>query len=914
MIERIPEILEILFLNLPPELIWKRIYNATLIKDSRWFDDVSPKAQEDTFLIFSTGKLPNLNGDARHLLFQNMKQQMSEAARKYDTDSMPFILLSQIGADLLTTRGDEPFCRCDKALEWRKLYHYLGQDTITCAFLAEQDRQRHAERRDFSWPAVLRTDQERLNFLLRKGLAENHYHVNGSTQSLAITWCYAMNHPLRAKHLLQSDRFSYSLHDHQTDSGSDRILSRSDRLILAALLRSVLFQRFHSRYKKYSCLEQLRKYFMHLDPLIPLENDITVLSNVHGFYPKIHGSRFCLDYALHRELDAVNFDAPYRLLAGERALLYECFSAYFNGLLPTYESYLLYVYLMLKAQFRLEMIQSNHVYGFDNFHRYNQRKNFLWEDTPYKWEAIRMSIYAPTHLEAVQSLEARFCPASSIQENIRNVLFFDQAEFEARHQTWRYHNSPFALFEQHPDVFLNLPYFYVLHFPKHADVKPEPDTLLLRCRHSDYRAQLKIWTEAIAATLQISPYFCNRIRGIDACSNEITCRPEVFGTSFRYLRQITGSSSGWNSIILPLPEWFLSATYHAGEDFYDIADGLRAIDEAISFLELRRGDRLGHALAMGIDPQAHYEGINYRVPLPKQVCLDNFVWLIYRSRELGIAIDPASLERLRQAAILYFREIYCKGRDDNPYLLQALASSLQEYYFSIKLRGDLPELYKTSAYVGISPLNQCYETYAECGGDPDLSSYRSSPCVTYLCYLYQYCEDVKQRGTEMVTIPVDHAYCTLIMNMQHAIQKRILEKDITIETNPTSNVSIGSFHQYKDHPIFRWNRHGLEYGAENELCPQLPVCVNSDDLGVFDTSLEFEFALLYDALSKMTNENGNRLYQKHQILDYLENLRQSGFQAIFPPHTRIYNRNFSWEQAESANPEHENLSRPDFPW
>ena len=66
----------------------------------------------------------------------------------------------------------------------------------------------------------------------------------------------------------------------------------------------------------------------------------------------------------------------------------------------------------------------------------------------------------------------------------------------------------------------------------------------------------------------------------------------------------------------------LQLTYHAGEDFLDIIDGLRAIDEAIIFCGLERGCRIGHALALGINPQDYYEYKNQKIILTKQVLLD----------------------------------------------------------------------------------------------------------------------------------------------------------------------------------------------------------------------------------------------------------------------------------------------------
>lgn len=47
-------------------------------------------------------------------------------------------------------------------------------------------------------------------------------------------------------------------------------------------------------------------------------------------------------------------------------------------------------------------------------------------------------------------------------------------------------------------------------------------------------------------------------------------------------------------------------TYHVGEDFLEISDGLRAIDEAILFCDMKRGSRLGHATVLGIDLDRYY--------------------------------------------------------------------------------------------------------------------------------------------------------------------------------------------------------------------------------------------------------------------------------------------------------------------
>ena len=75
-----------------------------------------------------------------------------------------------------------------------------------------------------------------------------------------------------------------------------------------------------------------------------------------------------------------------------------------------------------------------------------------------------------------------------------------------------------------------------------------------------------------------------------------------------------------------------------GEDFLDIADGLRATDEAVQFLCMEKGDRIGHGLVLGVDPDEYYQNKRYSIYLRRQDYLDNLVWILYRSLELGIVV------------------------------------------------------------------------------------------------------------------------------------------------------------------------------------------------------------------------------------------------------------------------------------
>lgn len=117
-------------------------------------------------------------------------------------------------------------------------------------------------------------------------------------------------------------------------------------------------------------------------------------------------------------------------------------------------------------------------------------------------------------------------------------------------------------------------------------------------------------------------YLRYRIRAIDAATFEIGCRPETFATEFRYLRSdppwSLDNTKPW--FIEKGPTGCMQVTYHAGEDFLDLADGMRAIDEAICYLNLQRGDRIGHALALGVAPELHYKFKENQIWLPGKTC------------------------------------------------------------------------------------------------------------------------------------------------------------------------------------------------------------------------------------------------------------------------------------------------------
>ena len=66
----------------------------------------------------------------------------------------------------------------------------------------------------------------------------------------------------------------------------------------------------------------------------------------------------------------------------------------------------------------------------------------------------------------------------------------------------------------------------------------------------------------------------------------------------------------------------LRLSVHAGEDFNHIVTGIRKVHETVKFYGMRDKDRLGHALAIGLNPKEWCE-LNGDIFVTKQEHLDN---------------------------------------------------------------------------------------------------------------------------------------------------------------------------------------------------------------------------------------------------------------------------------------------------
>ena len=844
------------------------------------------------FTRIAKGHLNGYNTNQLEAMYDKIKTDARVQHRETDSpESLTrikelgvFDLTESCAEKMLQETDDGIVCDFNWVLFWRDLSHRMTEDLFVTAYVAGRDFKFCRDRNDFSWPSVILTNNVRLKNLLRKGLADNHFHLKASSPVFDWQWIHVMNYAFSAEKERFRERFDAiekSYLSNKTDYiYQEKRLSLFTLVYIAASIRLFIYKKLKGSAEKTDFAELLS---VLKAPEFPEYADM-FHDRKSGFY--LDAIRFLSGYG-PGELDYAMPQGPYDLLSGERWLMYSVFRQYFEqGNAAAGESIydLFYLYLIIKIRVRDEFIQVNDRYGFDNFSKYDRRKGDMLPDDAY---CTRLKYYYAVSntlkSKSILSLEARIVPEQQVEKLANQISEIDSVILNDRPP------FPSTIFEELEEEYKHKEdmnerdetAFFVYHFPKRADDDLQrllddyrEDRVFIevekRCRHAKYREEIRETAEAIAMFRNVAPGLARRVYGIDACSNELICRPEVFAVAFRYLSGHVSRASVFGSR-QKLPN-MLKMTYHVGEDFYDIADGLRAIEEAVRFLCLGEGSRLGHALALGVDAKHWYIGRRNEIWLSTQEFIDNLAWIYSRIQKFGIPDCHSFCERIDGLFRHHYAQVYGHDKD-------LAGIDIHDYFESWKLRGHDPGLYisgqRNDAFRG--------------GGDWDkylfntaYGEYDVPKRVQKLYYCYHYDSRAKAMGSRKISYFVEEKYISVMEKLQEKMQRFIGRKHIGLETNPSSNVLVGRLSRYDEHPIQKWYNIGLTSDNENlRTSPQSFISINTDDQGVFNTSLENEYALLACALEKQKRPDGSSVYNQAQIYEWLESIRRMGLEQCF---------------------------------
>lgn len=775
----------------------------------------------------------------------------------HQTDSA-FNTLLYFSSNCLSLIDKDPVCRYRQLLRWHLLTARVTEDLLTTSYLAAQDLQWNTTRRNFDWPACINLDNKEINNILSRPIAELHMHLKGSSYNFDLSWICMMNNIWQMQ-----NNFENVYKGHEYKKKDEHLYEKIKR---AAVIRyylagvvdlvpltctlSQLNDDFNSEnIERFKEKRKLEKEYKPTDfqELIKRQLEETKNKTISEFkMPEITDKDKKDEYEGIKKEDVVDYipvehyvkePVENKALASERKFMYEMFKYIYGDKENKKEDVatLFYAYLLYKNYFRNEIVQLNDRTGFDNFASYEEQK------TDYMIHEYRGLLYKAAIEGFLQKGDKRYIECRIIPKNSDEGIEKSLGEI-AKTVNKRY----------------NKHYGFIFHFIKRRDEREHKE----RYRHYELRQDIKKKAYAIfnfRNNLQFrekKDSLVGTVVGLDAANSEIYCRPEVFAQAFRFLRRHDIKINGDND---NAPD-DLNVTYHVGEDFLDVADGLRAVKEAILFLNLRTGDRLAHALVLGTNVREYYKNRYNSICIRKQVILDNFAWLYHECIRL-IGFTPIC-GWLQMLFLHYFNDIYRSNRKKGQSIIDSffknedsdeLSTDINDYYLSWLLRGDSPTIGVDLDSANLDKLKNTIDkewAYAGFNHHPlaEVALRNSAARQLFDAYhAYQY----YNRGNEADELKIPKEYreewYTLLEKIQQDLLSTIERMHIAIECNPSSNYKIGEMTRYDEHPIFKFFNDGIKTPYPSR---EIAVSVNTDDQGVFSTSLEREYSLLALALER----------------------------------------------------------------
>jgi hypothetical protein len=387
----------------------------------------------------------------------------------------------------------------------------------------------------------------------------------------------------------------------------------------------------------------------------------------------------------------------------------------------------------------------------------------------------------------------------------------------------------------------------VLHFVKgrstgrrdrlpHAD----PRQLAHGCRFGSYFHALQREAGAIERTLREHREFLFILRGLDVCNLELAVPTWVFIPILRRLREVSAMLPRTLAPHGRIPRP-LQLTLHAGEDFRRLSEGLRHMHEPVEFGVLGMADRLGHAVALGVEPGDWARSVPF-VRQPAEERLDDLLWELDRYRRAELPVEAARLSYVQDQVDRLATSIYGPGY-----------GSLEELLRSRRLRHE-PRFLESLGY----PFMR-NSANAEAEG-----------AAGRLLLRYLTDAGVHARGQQPLEVETHPSEVPMLGEAQRFLRTLFSRLGITIEANPSSNVLIGDL-ALDEHPIFR-----LQPLPGRAAAAGGPVAVSlgDDDPVTFASSLPDEYCHLYYALLRQG-------VPTQEALGWLDQLRKNGLRARF---------------------------------
>lgn len=672
--------------------------------------------------------------------------------------------------------------KSENFLNWNYLVNRVDSNIVLSAFISNKNGY-DINSLLYNTDSIISHSKAEIDSMLELGISENHMHLKGSgyTTEINIFKLFSES-PLGSSRLREFVKSTNGFTKYKDEHKNDDELVFC--LIKLKLIRLILLSRINDD-KTFSD-KMIRDILQSID-----EDDLDVKINP-----------ITIRLAHERFYDRTKVDSDvYWYVNIERKFQISLFERIASKRFSSLEMYITNLYFAGITQVKFEFIQDNLSIGFYEFKNIESKKeHFIVDDENLIFMSVFDKYYREKH---VHKLELRIPPSepSKLTSRLASLERINENKGS------------------------KIRYGIIVHFIKDGSKICYDNSI---SRKSSFLEKTSKETSRILAFLESNKVsgYSPLLVGIDAANFEINCGPEYLAQYFRKIRHEKELSGD------------LRFTYHVGEDFETLLNGIIAIDEAIEFIDMKSGDRLGHATALVIDPELYFREKNGLYITKIGLYLNSIVWAMEIE---GIVHNENLLEYLEKEYMTIVTRI--RGLVDFEY-------SIDDYRDFSRLKSDSPDIYLNDlSHLTDATYDIFARFYKSKINSTNLKHKNAflNPRARSLYYNYQFNKKTKEVLDFPYTRKIDEKILQVIEISQQFVIQKIHDTNLVIEINPTSNNKI-SVLKTDSLSFLKLNNCGQNGTLNNKNLVQNDICVNSDDSAIFQTNLCNEYFLMFETM------------------------------------------------------------------
>ena len=760
-----------------------------------------------------------------------------------------------------------PYKGINKIALWNTLNRMMCTNLIALTYLLDNGMKE--ERFLSGYYSSIMLEDVQLEKILSKGEAETHIHKNAGI-NFTVSWTHLMN-----LGTVENDDYKeeYLVNLGSKEKNINLLVAATAilRLMLVRFLQSQeeSFNLYISEFKE-SHHKNDNKIIKIIKKIYNGEDFKSEEWELYDFKEIWEKLQFKFDIKLYEDdEDYIGqfLSSPRKLkTTGENLFLFKALK-HIKEINPQDETFakLFFQYVKIKNAVFQAKVQEDSIKGLKNFQPiYGRSSKLFGYDSQYHWLTLMHCQFQNRHL---RKLEFRFAFNNYDVKNKRYVdsFFYINLKNSVRSflkayykylEEWKDMRDNYLSYENPPQIGL------VFHMIKELDnqwyEKCWQNTYFLEDdRDIDkelfYTANQKYYLKQIEAFNKLRreiPYLDKFLIGIDAASIEDNTEPWVFAPVYQRARNSQDSCLIYNNGV---PMQTLGFTFHVGEDFRHILTGLRHVDEVIEHFSYHAGDRIGHGIALGVDTE-YWCRNNEIVMLPRGEYLDDLLWVWGLSKNRK-GLEYVDISYLEEQIMSLAEEIFQCIDGITVYMLwKAYKAKFNEFQIDEKFKWDFCTTKDNKMLCKYLPENL-----------ESLGQHWSYEALIYV----QHCRCYAEKLLEPIQVEIDKSNINLYSYLQELLLDKINNRGIIIETNPTSNLSIGEMKDLFNHYIFNLNDLDI-----NNKHSRAMITINSDDPSVFNTNVSNEMSYIFYALQK-------KGFSREESLQWIDKVRNYGMQSSF---------------------------------